>query len=540
MTLSRGPGAETSRGRGVKPALGEITRWPLFVHVAAATVLTWIAGYLRLDPFFVCTWVVLVIWLVESRQRQNYNVQTRFNLRREMQMHLPITDEETVKWLNSALESAWPEFVERLTSLYILPKMVPWFLNSYKPSAVSKLALKSVNLGSIPPLVTGVRVYQEARDGDHLAMEMNVEVVCGKDMFMEVVANVGHSSWAGFGLIPWTAYITDVQLIGKVRIGVRFQHTFPFVDRVSVSFITEPQVSLGCRVLGRKVGGGFDAAGLPLVAGFVDATIKNALKTSLMAPNMLVIDDIVALLGDIVPPPGVGPVPGSPPQQGPGMPAAPLHSKAKAGLKGVQGGDPVAFLLLEILRADNLRAADRRGSSDPYVKGSVDVVKFQTSIKKSTLTPSWMEDFRVPIYHWNEPTVLRLRVVDYDKYSAADELGICEVNLNRFRDQQRHELVANLQEARTGRIQIAFTILENMDARPDGVQADVPLSEQTNAMAGAPPDQGSVDRAMAGAESRGLKRRVVRLGNTPSPVCPGVSIYTWDDVTLGTEPEVHK
>lgn len=107
------------------------------------------------------------------------------------------------------------------------------------------------------------------------------------DMFLEFVANVGSAKWAGLGLIPWTAFATHLHLYGRVRVGLRFCKTFPFIDRISISFVSEPQVSLAINVMGMGLSKGFDAGTLPLVASYVDATLKRALKGSLVAVSIL-------------------------------------------------------------------------------------------------------------------------------------------------------------------------------------------------------------------------------------------------------------
>jgi Ca2+-dependent lipid-binding protein len=48
------------------------------------------------------------------------------------------------------------------------------------------------------------------------------------------------------------------------------------------------------------------------------------------------------------------------------------------------------------------------GLPDPYVKITVDKMKFKTSIKKQTLHPVWHELFRIRICSWNLPSKISL------------------------------------------------------------------------------------------------------------------------------------
>lgn len=44
-----------------------------------------------------------------------------------------LSDSETVRWLNYAIEKIWPVCMEEIVSQKILLPIVPWFLKKYKP-----------------------------------------------------------------------------------------------------------------------------------------------------------------------------------------------------------------------------------------------------------------------------------------------------------------------------------------------------------------------------------------------------------------------
>jgi Ca2+-dependent lipid-binding protein len=62
------------------------------------------------------------------------------------------------------------------------------------------------------------------------------------------------------------------------------------------------------------------------------------------------------------------------------------------------------------------------GLPDPYVKITVDKMKFKTSIKRQTLHPVWHELFRIRICSWNLPSKILLRARDRDSFGKDDEL----------------------------------------------------------------------------------------------------------------------
>jgi len=44
-----------------------------------------------------------------------------------------LSDSETVRWLNHAVENIWPICMEHIASQKILFPIIPWFLEKYKP-----------------------------------------------------------------------------------------------------------------------------------------------------------------------------------------------------------------------------------------------------------------------------------------------------------------------------------------------------------------------------------------------------------------------
>lgn len=47
-----------------------------------------------------------------------------------------LSDSESVRWLNHAVEKMWPVCMEQIVSQKILLPLVPWFLEKYKPWTV--------------------------------------------------------------------------------------------------------------------------------------------------------------------------------------------------------------------------------------------------------------------------------------------------------------------------------------------------------------------------------------------------------------------
>ncbi|CDS11701.1 hypothetical protein LRAMOSA03964 [Lichtheimia ramosa] len=87
-----------------------------------------------------------------------------------------------------------------------------------------------------------------------------------------------------------------------------------------------------------------------------------------------------------------------------------------------------AMISVQLVEARGLRAVDKNGTSDPYVRvrvGNRIVHKSKTITK--TLAPTWNETFafNVPA----EPTALSFKLKDYNRFSRAVDLGECRWNI---------------------------------------------------------------------------------------------------------------
>ena len=87
-----------------------------------------------------------------------------------------------------------------------------------------------------------------------------------------------------------------------------------------------------------------------------------------------------------------------------------------------------AAVSVRVVRATGLLAADKSGSSDPYVKvKSPGGTKAKTEHIKKTLNPEWDETLELTVHDFGAP--LSLMVFDYDKKGKNDNLGAAEISL---------------------------------------------------------------------------------------------------------------
>lgn len=120
---------------------------------------------------------------------------------------------------------------------------------------------------------------------------------------------------------------------------------------------------------------------------------------------------------------------------------------------------PIAFAKVEIVEAIGMQTSDSSGLADVYVTGQLGPYRFQTKIQRKTLTPKWLEEFKVPIASWEACNKLIIEVRDKDSIFD-DMLGNCSVRISDLRGGQRHDKWVALENIKTGRLRLAVTIIE--------------------------------------------------------------------------------
>ena len=97
---------------------------------------------------------------------------------------------------------------------------------------------------------------------------------------------------------------------------------------------------------------------------------------------------------------------------------------------------PAAILDITILRAKDLMAADRDGSSDPYVSivvGNPRTTLGRTQTINHSLHPEWNQRFSsLPLDDAQRNSRLTLNVMDYDALTADDALGAVDIDLREL------------------------------------------------------------------------------------------------------------
>ncbi|KAG6633409.1 hypothetical protein CIPAW_12G046400 [Carya illinoinensis] len=368
--------------------------------------------------------VMLHVGTVQEQYVTRMRRKLQFEERKQADQRRVLSDSETVRWLNHAVERIWPICMEQIASQKILLPIIPWFLEKYKPWTVKKAVAQHLYLGRDPPMFTEMRVLRQSSDDDHLVMELGMNFLTADDM--SAIIAVQLRKRLGFGM--WAKlHITGMHVEGKVLIGVKFLHKWPFIGRLRVCFAEPPYFQMTVKPIFTH---GLDVTEIPGIAGWLDKLLSVAFEQTLVEPNMLVVD------------------------------MEKFASPQPEGWFSVDEKKPVAYAKLEVIEASDMKPSDPNGLADPYVKGQLGTYRFRTKTQRKTLAPKWHEEFKIPIFTWESANMLCIEVRDKD-YFVDDTLGDCSVNISDLRDGQRHDRWLPLQNIKMGRLHLAITVLED-------------------------------------------------------------------------------
>ncbi|CAD5186138.1 unnamed protein product [Musa acuminata subsp. malaccensis] len=401
----------------------DITEASIVHHLALVLLLLWVLVQLGWSHPVLFFLALLYLYKVNAYYTLRLQKRLQFEERKYANQRRLLSDTESVRWLNHAIEKIWPICMEHIASQQFLLPIIPWFLDKFKPWTARKAVLHHLYLGRNPPMFSDLRVLHQSGDDDHLVLELGMSFLSADDMSAKLAIRLRKR--LGFG-IKTNMHITSMHVEGKVLVGVKFLRHWPFLGRVRVCFVEPPYFQMTVKPI---FGHGLDVTELPGISGWLDKLLDDAFEQTLVEPNMLVID------------------------------VEKFVSAPEECWFTVEERSLVAHVKLEMLEGADMKPSDLNGLADPYVRGQLGSYRFQTKIQRKTLSPKWLEEFKIPINSWEAPNVLVLQVRDKDTIFD-DMLGDCSVNINDLRGGQRHDMWMSLQNIKMGRIHLAITVLE--------------------------------------------------------------------------------
>ncbi|XWS55830.1 hypothetical protein CRYUN_Cryun09bG0033900 [Craigia yunnanensis] len=299
-------------------------------------------------------------------------------------------DYDRIDWLNRFISDMWP-FLNKAISGIIRSMVEPIFAEYTGKLQIISIYFKSLNLGTIPPIIHGIKVVETNKN--ELVFEPVVRWAGNPDITL--VANL-----LSFKI---TLQLLDVQICAAPRITLKpLVPTFPCFARIAVSLMEKPQVDFGLKLLG------FDIMAIPGLYQYIQEMIRKQIASFYLWPQTLEISILDGSVGATK--------------------------------------KPVGILHVKVVRALKLLKMDLLGSSDPYVKLSLSGERLpakKTSIKMRNLNPVWNEDFKLTVKD-PQSQVLQLHVYDWEKVGTHDKLGMQVVPLRLLTPHETQEFSLDL------------------------------------------------------------------------------------------------
>lgn len=338
------------------------------------------------------------------RTRRNF----RDDITRELAKQRLEYDHESLEWMNSFLFKFWPIYAPNLAEGII--QSVDQVLSTATPSFLDSMAMESFVLGTKPPRMEHVKTYPK-EDPEIVMMDWKFSFTPTDTMDMtqrqiknKINPKVVLAIRIGKAMVGKTMKIIveDFAFSGIMRVRMKLQLGFPFIERVEICFLERPEIDYVCKPLGGETFG-FDINFIPGLESFIKEQIHANLAPMMYAPNVFPIE-IAKMLS------------GNPIDLAIGVVAITLHG------------------------ANGLRNPDKfSGTPDPYavvtLNGRNELGRTKTVHENAD--PRWNETLYIIISNFTD--VLTLQVFDYNEVRKDKELGAATFPLDKLQSLTEHE-----------------------------------------------------------------------------------------------------
>ena len=371
----------------------------------------WYMGYSHRSFSWLIIPLVVYVWNDKINAQTDHKTTLGEELaKNEKRLSLALMDElpswvnfpdvERVEWVNRILDQLWPhigEFVETL-----LKTTVESAVSEKLPESLRSFRFTEVDLGDIPPRISGVKVYHQRRPGE----------IC-MDLELNYTGNINIT----VSIKDIEAGITDFKISGTIRLVLKpLINKVPLVGGAQICFLNNPEIDFDLTHLGNVL----DVPGL-----------RNIMKSAIV--------DIVA---------NVMVLPNS-------FPITIVDRLDRFDRSRIRLPRPQGVVRVVVIRAWGLEGKDisilGKKTSDPYVTVTLGAQSFKTKHVNKTLNPEWNEAFDL-IVDSTDDQLLFFHVFDYDKTGKNDSIGKVSMGLTTLVEEGTRDCILDLENAKSGKI----------------------------------------------------------------------------------------
>ncbi|KAF5307728.1 hypothetical protein FQR65_LT06599 [Abscondita terminalis] len=318
-------------------------------------------------------------------------------------------DVERAEWLNKIFKQLWPN-VNHYVRDMIRDKLQPKFQKKLQKFKLTGFKFEKMILGSIPPRVGGVKVY-ETNIARH-------EIVLDLDLFYAGDCDLSFTIGAGV-----KGGIKDFQLQGTLRVVLRpLLSRMPLIGGIQLFFLNNPTIDF-------NLVGFVDILDMPGFSDLLRQLILEQVSSMMVLPNKLPIK---------------------------------LSKHLEAEMLHVP--EPEGVLRIHVVEAKNLMRKDigilGKGKSDPYAVLNVGAQECRTKTIDNTVDPKW-DYWCEAMVSSKEGQIVAIHIWDWDPGFPGsqndDLLGRAAIDIGTIAKKGEDDMWITLEHAKHGMVHIRFT-----------------------------------------------------------------------------------
>ncbi|KAF6204014.1 hypothetical protein GE061_002353 [Apolygus lucorum] len=390
-----------------------------FSKQAGKIAVVYLLGYFNISPAWLLAPVVLSVlreeWGKEKQLKRNIAKAAALSNEKEVILarvdDLPawvfFPDVERAEWVNRIINQVWPN-VNHYTKDLIKDVIEPAVRENLLQYKLSGFSFQKMRLGTIPPRIGGIKVYDKNVSRNEIIMDM--------DLFYAGDCDIS------FSLSGMSGGIKDFQIHGMIRIVMKpLIRTIPLVGGLQIYFLNNPTIDF-------NLVGVADLLDMPGLSDMLRKIIVEQISAMMVLPNKLPI-----VLSETVP-----------------------H-------KVLKFPEPQGVLRVHVVEAKQLMKKDismlGKGKSDPYAIITLGADNFKTQTIDNTVEPKWDFWCEFPI-HSVTGQALDCRLFDHDDSKKDSKLGSATVEVLGVTRKGEVDSWVTLEEAKTGLVHLRMKWLQ--------------------------------------------------------------------------------
>lgn len=251
----------------------------------------WLAGFIGGG---ILTLIGVLLWCstIYRSEFRRFGVDLRDTMSRVSASESLDSRMETMDWLNSFLAKFWVIYMPALSEM-VITQANNILKDVEPPTPIKKLSLDEFTLGSKAPRVDSVRAYTKLgkdlyrMDWDFGFTPNDTDGMTKAEKAKKVDPKVALGISIGKGVVSASLpiLVEDMSFSGKMRITFKLCDTFPFIEIVSVMFLSPPEIDYALKPVGGNTFGIDIMSLIPGLSSFVNGVINATLAPMMYAPN---------------------------------------------------------------------------------------------------------------------------------------------------------------------------------------------------------------------------------------------------------------